>query len=64
MKDGIFDSMALCMLQHIYLNPCFQYSLDFKLDLEIKLGLYTCPQRMIPAVCVRKKILKFFFFEN
>ncbi|XP_074318448.1 uncharacterized protein LOC141655260 [Silene latifolia] len=30
-----------------FLNPQFQYSPDFKSTLEVKMGLYTCLQRMV-----------------
>ena len=31
-----------------YLNPQFQYSPDFKADIEVKCGLYGSLQRMVP----------------
>ena len=39
-----------------YLNPHFHYSPEFKAGSEIKLGLYTCLQRMVPDICERTLI--------
>lgn len=31
-----------------FLNPQFQYSADFQVSADIKIGLYNCLQRMVP----------------
>lgn len=38
-----------------YLNPHFHYSPDFKPNVDIKIGLYDCLQRMVPD---RDELLK------
>ena len=39
-----------------YLNPSIHYDPSFDPGSNIKLGLYTCLQRMVPEVSDRKKI--------
>lgn len=39
-----------------YLNPSIHYDPSFDPGSDIKLGLYTCLQRMVPEVSDRKKI--------
>ena len=39
-----------------YLNPSIHYDPYFDPSSDIKLGLYTCLQRMVPEVSDRKKI--------
>ena len=39
-----------------FLNPHFHYSPNFKVNADIKYGLYTCMQRLVPDAHDRAKI--------